>query len=76
MNDRLLKIINKILVKNGKNEIVELKAEHSLRNDFDFDSLDLAELTVLIEDEFGVDVFEHGIVDRILEIQNIISRSE
>lgn len=42
--------------------------DYSLTNDYGLDSFDLAELTVRIEDEYGVDVFEDGSVDSILEI--------
>ncbi|MDN5325250.1 MAG: acyl carrier protein [Thermosipho sp. (in: thermotogales)] len=62
MEEKVLKIINKILEKKGKEPLGELKPEISLRNDLDMDSLDLAELTVRIEDEFGIDIFEGGIV--------------
>jgi acyl carrier protein len=40
----------------------------SLRNDLEFSSMMLAELTVHIEDEFDVDIFEDGIVDTVDEI--------
>lgn len=39
-----------------------------LRDDLGLDSLDLAELTVRIESEFGIDVFEDGIVNTVGEI--------
>lgn len=68
MEEKVLKIINKILEKKGKEPLGELKPEISLRNDLDMDSLDLAELTVRIEDEFGIDIFEGGIVDSIDDI--------
>jgi acyl carrier protein len=42
--------------------------DYSLTNDYGLDSFDLAELTVRIEDEYGVDVFEDGSVDSISEI--------
>lgn len=38
------------------------------------DSLDLAELTVRIEDAFGIDVFEDGIIDTIGEIMDKINK--
>ena len=40
----------------------------NLRNDIGFDSFDLAQLTVMIEDEFDVDIFEDGIVQTVGEI--------
>ena len=41
----------------------------SLRKDLGFDSFDLAELTVLVEDEFGIDIFADGLVDTIQEVE-------
>ena len=41
-----------------------------LRNDIGFDSLDLAELTVRIEAEYDIDIFEEGIVNTVGEILN------
>lgn len=67
MKKSLLKIINEIL-KEKKIEILEIYPEMNLRNDIGFDSLNLAYLTVLIEDEYGVDIFENGIVDTISDI--------
>jgi acyl carrier protein len=37
-------------------------ADADLRGDLQLDSLDLAELTVRIQDKFGVDVFAAGVV--------------
>ncbi len=45
-----------------------IDAQTNLRHDLGFDSLDLAELTVRVEDEFGVDIFEDGIVNTVGEI--------
>jgi acyl carrier protein len=67
MKKSLLKIINEIL-KEKEIEILEIYPEMNLRNDIGFDSLNLAYLTVLIEDEYGVDIFENGIVDTISDI--------
>jgi acyl carrier protein len=64
----VLKAVNKVLEKKGKQPLIELDENLSLRNDLGFDSLDLAELTVRIEDETGVDIFEHGVIDKISEV--------
>lgn len=40
----------------------------NLRNDLQLDSLELAELTVRIEDEFQIDIFEDGIVETVGEV--------
>ena len=42
--------------------------ELKLREDIGFDSFDLAQLTVMIEDEFDIDVFEDGIIETMGEI--------
>jgi Phosphopantetheine attachment site. len=68
MKERLLSIINEIRGNNNQSAIAELRPEMSLRTDIGFDSLSLAALTVMIEDEFDVDVFEDGIVDSIEQI--------
>ncbi|KXG75457.1 acyl carrier protein [Thermotalea metallivorans] len=76
MTEILLKIINEILDRNGKESLQTLDVQLSLRNDLGFDSLDLAVLTVKIEDQFGIDIFQNGIVDKVYEIINVVSRSE
>ena len=47
---------------------IEISALSKLREDLGLDSFNLAELTVHIEEEFGVDIFEDGIVSTIGEI--------
>jgi len=64
----LLKIINTVLENRGKNKVESIKPEQNLRNDFGFDSLDLAELTVRIEAEFDVDIFEDGLIHTVGQI--------
>lgn len=74
MENRIKEIINIVLEKNNKETVKKLSNETSLRDDLGMDSLDLAELTVRIEDEFGVDIFEDGIVDKVGEIIEKISK--
>lgn len=74
MENKIREIINIVLEKNNKKTVKELSKETSLRDDLGMDSLDLAELTVRIEDEFGVDIFEDGIVDKVGEIIEKISK--
>lgn len=64
MNDLLI-LINLILKNKGKDEIASINGSTSLRNDIGFDSLDLAEFTVRVEEKYGMDVFEDGLVDTI-----------
>ena len=68
MESKLLEIFNTVLSNRGKEIINELTANNHLRNDIGFDSFDLAELTVRIEAEYGIDIFEDGIVSRVSEI--------
>jgi len=68
MINKITSIINRIKENNGGDTIGIITMESSLRSDIGFDSLDLAELTVRIENEFGVDVFEDGIVNTVGEI--------
>lgn len=70
MESKLMKIINQILSKTEKKRerYSQFDPNTSLRNDLHFDSLDLAEFTVRVEDEFGVDIFEEGIVDKLSEV--------
>lgn len=68
MKEKLLGIINEILENENRKAINEISNGVSLRKDLGFDSLDLAVLTVTVEDEFGVDIFENGNIDTIEEI--------
>lgn len=68
MKEKILKIINTVLQNRGKQTINKIKTKHSLRDDIGFDSLDLAELTVRIEAEYDIDIFEDGIVNTVGEI--------
>jgi len=69
MDNILLRVINTVLENRSKSTISELKDTYNFRNDLDFDSLDLAELTVRLEVEFDVDVFENGLVNTVEEIK-------
>lgn len=66
--NKLIAIINEMREEAGSEIIEMLDASMDLREDLNFDSLMLAELTVRIEDEFDVDIFEEGIVQTIGEI--------
>lgn len=66
----LLKIINEILEEEGLETVEELKRELELKDDLNLDSMMLAELTVKIEDETGIDIFEDGVVRTIGEIMD------
>lgn len=66
--EKLKGIINTVLSNRGKMIVNQIKETDLLREDLGFDSLDLAELTVRIEAEFDVDIFEDGIVTSISDI--------
>jgi len=72
MEDNILQIINIILANRTKNKLASINPGMDLRNDIGFDSLDLAELTVRIEAEYKVDVFENGIINTIGEIMDTL----
>jgi acyl carrier protein len=74
--DQLLKIINTVLDNHQEKTISELKPEMTLRQDLGMDSIMLAEMTVRIEDETGVDVFENGMLYTVKNIFDIISKSK
>ena len=68
-SNRLLNIVNQVLANKQRSTLTGLRAEMRLREDIGFDSLDLAELTVRIEEAFDVDVFADGLVRTIGEIE-------
>ena len=71
--DKLLAIINSIQSNRGRDAVKALTRETSLRADLGFDSLDLAELTVKVEAEWDIDIFEDGVVSTIGEILDKIA---
>lgn len=74
MKDRVLEIMNKVLENRAKAKLTSLTPEMHLRNDIGFDSFDLAELTVRIEAEYDIDIFEDGIVNTVSEILEKLKR--
>lgn len=75
-NGSLLCLFNQVRANKGLPPIRELVSKLRLREDFDFESLDLAELTVRIEEKFGVDVFADGLVNTVGEIQEKLTRAK
>jgi acyl carrier protein len=68
MEEKILEIMNTVLDNRTNEKLKVLSPEMHLRNDIGFDSLDLAELTVRIEAEYDIDIFEDGIVNTVSEI--------
>jgi len=66
--EQLLSIINTVLKNRGKATVEFINENSNLKNDCGLDSLDLAELTVRIEAEYDIDIFEDGIVTTVGEI--------
>jgi len=73
VEEKLLQIINLVLDNNDLKLIQDLKLNYSLQVDLEMDSIILAELTVRIEDEFKIDIFENGMVHTIGDIITILS---
>lgn len=73
MKENLLKIINEVLVRKELNTISELHSQLDLRKDLGMDSIDLAFLTVLIEEKYGVDIFADGVSTSVGDILNKIN---
>jgi len=65
---QLQSIINQVLQRASKPTFAELSPELRLQQDIGLDSLELAELTVSLEAEFGVDVFADGVVRTVGEV--------
>ena len=68
MIQKVLAIINDIRASKDLPSVAELNPAMKLREDLGLTSFDLAELTVKIEDEFDIDIFEDGLVTKIGEI--------
>jgi len=69
MEEKLYLIINELLISNNKiDKPLQINESLKLRDDLGMDSFNLAELTVHIEEEFGIDIFEFGIVNTVGEI--------
>jgi len=68
MELEILEIINYIRANKNLDSLKEILPTDKLRDQIDFTSFDLAELTVRIEDRFGIDIFEDGLVTTVGEI--------
>lgn len=65
MKRSLLEIINEVL---EDQKLDNISPEMNLRYDIGMDSLKLAHLTVLVDDEYGVDIFENGLVETVSDV--------
>jgi len=73
MEEKIKEFINDILADNDK-EVKNISNTDNLRDVVGLTSFDLAALTVMIEDEFDVDVFENQMVFTVSEITEVIKK--
>lgn len=74
MENKLLAQINEVLSGKGEALLSNITPEMKLRDDVGFDSFDLAELTVRLEEIYDVDIFENGIVSTVGEIMTLLEK--
>ena len=68
MKETVLGVINLIRVAKNLPAVESVLDNTRLREDLELTSFDMAELTVRIEDEYGIDIFEDGLVNTVGEI--------
>lgn len=66
--NNLLEILNRVLESNDYPLLNSLDESSNLKEDLGFDSFMLAELTVEIEEETGIDIFKDGLIFTISDI--------
>jgi len=66
--EKIKEIIKSIRENKSIKDDFVLTEETSLRDDLGFDSFDLAEFTVKLEAEYGIDIFETGLVENIKDV--------
>lgn len=74
-NQVLRTLINEVRANKQQPALAALSPALRLHGDLGFESLDLAELTVRIEEKFGVDVFADGLVHTVGEIEGKIMKA-
>lgn len=71
MKEKVIEIIKNILTENDiEISVEEINDSTILTYDLGLDSFNLAQLTVEIESEFGVDIFENGTISTVGDIFN------
>ena len=69
MKKKVIEIIKNLITENDiEVSTEEINDSTSLTNDLGLDSFNLAQLTVEIESEFGVDIFENGVISSVGDI--------
>ena len=74
MENKVLEIINKIREAKNLQPVSELQITYNLREDLELTSFDLAELTVNLEDEYDIDIFEDGLINTVGGCENQCDR--
>lgn len=74
MEETVLNILKGIIATKSSSYDDSISADTKLREDLGLTSFDLAELTVKIEDEFDIDIFEDGLVNTVGEIYAKLSK--
>ncbi|MDP3071638.1 MAG: acyl carrier protein [Opitutaceae bacterium] len=75
MHSDLLRLIDEVRANKKQPPASGVTRATRLREELGFASLDLAELTVRIEERFGVDVFADGLVQTVGELDDKITRA-
>ena len=75
MPPSLLSVVNEVRTNKGQPPVEALASSLRWREDLGFESLDLAELTVRIEEKFGVDVFADGLVTTVGEVMQKLEKA-
>jgi acyl carrier protein len=70
----VLRIINLVRQHKQLPPVAALGDELRLREDLGFESIDLAELTVRLEERFGIDVFDEGVLRTAGELRARLQR--
>ncbi len=68
METKIIEIIKQIILDKEDNSNYEINENTKLKDDLNFNSIDLATLTVMDEDMFSIDIFENGNVISINDI--------
>lgn len=78
MREVIIEFIKEILKDNNsfnQDDFTDLKDDANLRDDLGLSSFDLAALTVMIEDEYDVDIFENQLVFTLGEIVEVVKNN-
>lgn len=72
MKELLLLKINEVLTGKDMPIVTDINSDTKLRDGLGLDSIDLAELTIRIEEETDIDIFSNGVVTTVGEILDIL----